>query len=336
MKIRLLIFLVALMSACGSPQKDLPANPLQIDSIKTGGNKLVRVDGKYNVWTRKVGEGKIKILLLHGGPGFSHDYLECFDDFLPKEGIEIYYYDQLGCGNSDVPTDTTLWRTSRYVEEVEQVRKGLGLDNFYILGHSWGSVLAMEYLDKYQSHVKGAVLSNMTASIKDFVNYTSWLKSSLFTETEKKLFDSLDRAQAYSSPQYTDLLMNKLYKQVVCRLPIEKWPEPLNRAFKKPNQSIYIQMQGIDEFHVTGNLKNWDFWDRLPKIEVPTLVLGGIHDEMNPESMKKESRLLPNSRLYLCPEGSHMAMYDDQKRYFTSLITFLKDVDQENFIPDPK
>ena len=150
----LLVAMTALL-ACKQPQ---PAAPVvgnnTIESIKTGGNQLISVDGKYKVWTKKVGNGKIKVLLLHGGPGFSHDYMECFDDFLPKEGMEIYYYDQLGCGNSDAPADTSLWNTRRYVEEVEQVRKGLGLEDFYIVGHSWGSMLAMEYLDKYQSHVK--------------------------------------------------------------------------------------------------------------------------------------------------------------------------------------
>ena len=118
---------------------------------------MIEVDGKYHVWTKKVGNGKIKVLLLHGGPGFSHDYMDCFDDFLPKEGMEIYYYDQLGSGNSDNPSDTSLWNIPRFVEEVEQVRKGLNLENFYIVGHSWGGLLAMEYLHKYQSHVKGAV-----------------------------------------------------------------------------------------------------------------------------------------------------------------------------------
>ena len=121
--------------------------------VKTGGSKMIQIDGKYNVWTKKVGDGKIKVLLLHGGPGFTHDYFECFEDFLPKEGIEFYYYDQLGVGNSDIPTDTSLWNIPRYVEEVEQVRKGLGLENFYLLGQSWGSLLAMEYLQKYQSSI---------------------------------------------------------------------------------------------------------------------------------------------------------------------------------------
>ena len=167
---------ISLFIACGSPEKKKELPSSAVSEIKTGGSKLISVDGKYNVWTKKVGDGKIKVLLLHGGPGFSHDYFECFEDFLPKEGIEFYYYDQLGSGNSDVPTDTTLWNTARFVEEVEQVRKGLGLENFYILGHSWGSLLAMEYLNKYQKHVKGAVLSNMTASIADFVDYSAVLK----------------------------------------------------------------------------------------------------------------------------------------------------------------
>ncbi|SDI24110.1 proline iminopeptidase-family hydrolase [Mucilaginibacter gossypii] len=340
MKKPFFILIAACFCACNNPSK--PAADTATESsntpyaIKTGGNKLIKVAGKYNVWTKKVGDGKIKVLLLHGGPGFSHDYMECFEDFLPKEGIEFYYYDQLGCGNSDAPADTSLWNIPRYVEEVEEVRKGLGLDNFYILGHSWGGMLAMEYLHKYQSHVKGAVLSNMTAGIKGYVAYAAELKKKFFTPRDITVFDSLDRLKQYDSPQYNDLLMNKLYTQVICRLPLENWPEPLWRAFKKANHTIYIQMQGVDEFHVTGNFKGWEFWDKLQNIKTPTLVLGGVHDEMNPEDMKKEGRLLPNSRTYLCPNGSHMSMYDDQQNYFKNLITFLKDVDAGTFTADKK
>jgi len=304
--------------------------------IKTGGAKMIQVDGKYNVWTKKIGDGKIKVLLLHGGPGFSHDYFECFEDFLPKEGIEFYYYDQLGCGNSDKPTDTTLWNIPRYVEEVEQVRKGLGLDNFYLLGHSWGSMLAMEYLQKYQTHVKGAVLSNMTAGINNYVAYSATLKDKFFTAAEKAKYDSLYKAGKYDSPEFQNLLMNKLYVHVICQLPVEKWPEPLMRAFTKANNQIYMQMQGVDEFHVTGNFKNWEMWDRLPLIKVPTLVLGGMNDEMNPADMRREGSLIPNSRTYLCPNGSHLSMYDDQQNYFTNLISFLKDVDADKFVADKK
>lgn len=337
----ILIFSTILLISCTQLTKSTvsTATANTIDTpyiIKTGGAQMITVDGKYNVWTKKVGDGNIKVLLLHGGPGFSHDYFECFEDFLPKDGIEFYYYDQLGSGNSDNPADTSLWHTARFVEEVEQVRKGLGLDNFYLLGHSWGGMLAMEYLQKYQSHVKAAVLSNMTAGMKSYTSYSEQLKQKLFTPQDIKTYDSLDKLKQYDSPQYQELLMDKLYTKVVCRIPIADWPEPLMRAFKKANHTIYIQMQGVDEFHVTGNFKDWEMWDRLPNIKVPTLVLGGMYDEMNPEDMKREGKLIPDSRTYLCPNGSHLSMYDDQQNYFTHLIQFLKDVDENKFVADKK
>lgn len=337
----LTIFIATSICSCNQSPKTGDAASIQDTvstsyEVKTGGCKMIQVDGKYNVWTKKVGDGKIKVLLLHGGPGFTHDYFECFEDFLPKEGIEFYYYDQLGAGNSDIPTDTSLWNTSRFVEEVEQVRKGLGLDNFYLLGHSWGGMLAMEYLQKYQSHVKAAVLSNMTAGMKSYTSYSEQLKQKLFAPEDLKTYDSLDKLKLYDSPEYQNLLMGKLYSQVVCRIPLENWPEPLMRAFKKANHTIYIQMQGVDEFHVTGNFKNWEMWDRLPNIKVPTLVIAGMFDEMNPEDMKKEGQLIPNSRTYLCPNGSHLSMYDDQKNYFKNLIAFLNDVEDKKFTPDKK
>ena len=339
--ITLPFLLAIILCSCSPSPKPNENNPPSQTSnetnvIMTGGAKMILVDGKYNVWTKKFGDGKIKVLLLHGGPGFSHDYFECFEDFLPKEGIEFYYYDQLGCGYSDNPADTSLWNISRYVEEVEQVRKGLGLENFYLLGHSWGSMLAMEYLHKYQTHVKAAILSNMTAGIKSYIPYAEELKKKYLTKADIAKYDSLDKLKLYASAEYQDLLMSKLYTQTICRLPLESWPEPLTRAFKKANQVIYIQMQGVDEFHVTGNFKDWEMWDRLPGIKVPTLVIGGMYDEMNPEDMKREGRLIPNSRTYLCPNGSHMSMYDDQQNYFTSLIGFIKDVDGNTFVADKK
>ena len=319
-----------------SERATAPSSDPSTSEIKTGGSKMIEVDGKYHVYTKKIGDGKIKVLLLHGGPGVNHDYFECFEDFLPKEGMEIYYYDQLGSGYSDNPSDTSLWHLPRFIEEVEQVRKGLHLDSFYLLGHSWGGMLAMEYLHKYQSHVKGAVLSNMTAGMKDYTTYTAQLKQQIFSERERAVYDSLDKLKQYSSAQYNDLMMGKLYTQVICRIPLEQWPEPLMRAFKKLNPVIYQQMQGVDEFHVTGNFKDWEFWDRLPDIKIPVLVLGGMKDEMNPEGMKREGQLLPNSRTYLCPNGSHLSMYDDQQNYFNNLIAFLKDVENGSFTADKK
>src|SRR5204863_2767162 len=124
---------------------------------------------------------------LHGGPGFTHEYLECFEDFLPKEGIEYYYYDQLGCGNSDQPEDTTLWTIDRYREEVEQVRKALGLENFYLYGQSWGGLLAIEYALKYQDHLKGVILSNITGSVESYITYLNKLRSQLPQSIQERL-----------------------------------------------------------------------------------------------------------------------------------------------------
>jgi proline iminopeptidase len=109
-------------------------------NIKTGGVKLVQVDGKYNVWTKKVGNSSTKMLTLHGGPGLTHEGFECFEDFLPQAGIEFYYYDQLGSDYSDQPKDKSLWTVDRFREEVEQVRMTLGLESFYLYGHSWGGM----------------------------------------------------------------------------------------------------------------------------------------------------------------------------------------------------
>ncbi|MBI4553609.1 MAG: proline iminopeptidase-family hydrolase, partial [Candidatus Latescibacteria bacterium] len=139
--------------------------------VKTGGVRMVTVDGKYKVWTKGVGSGPIKMLTLHGGPGATHEYFECFEDFLPQQGIQFFYYDQLGSAYSDQPDDLSLWTVERFREEVEQVRAGLGLENFYLYGQSWGGMLAIEYALKYQSHLKGLIISNMTASIPSYVEY---------------------------------------------------------------------------------------------------------------------------------------------------------------------
>ena len=141
--------------------------------VKTAGIRLITVDGKYKVWTKKVGAGKIKVLTLHGGPGVTHEYFECFEDFLPQAGVEFYYYDQLGSFYSDQPDDKSLWTIDRFREEVEQVRAALGLEDFFLYGQSWGSMLAIEYALKYQRHLKGLVLSNMTASIASYVEYVN-------------------------------------------------------------------------------------------------------------------------------------------------------------------
>lgn len=281
------------------------------------------VGGKYKVWTKRIGSGPIKVLLLHGGPGFSHEYLEAMESFLPQAGIEMYYYDQLGCNNSDQPNDPSLWTLPRYLEEVEEVRLGLGLEHFVLYGHSWGGILAMEYALRHQEHLRGLVISNMAAGTKAYLKRTAQWKTKLPPDVFERL-TSLEAKAAYDSPEYEKIMMEDLYPQMLCRT--KPWPEPVTRAFKHANQAIYEGMQGKSEFLVTGNLKGWEFWDRLHEIKVKTLTIGARYDEMDPEDMKKMATLIPNASSAICDQGSPRCMWDDQASYLHHLLTFLKTV----------
>lgn len=302
----------------------------------SGGARMIKINtpkGEFNVWTKRVGNNPtMKVLLLHGGPGGTHEAFECFASYLPKEGIEYYYYDQLGSHYSDQPSDTSLWNTARFVEEVEQVRQALNLDktNFYLLGHSWGGILAMEYALKYQDKLKGLIISNMMSSVPA---YNKYAEEVLGPQMPAEVLTELKQIEAnkdFSNPRYMELLLPNFYTQHALRMPVEQWPDPINRMFNHMNQTVYVQMQGHSEFGITGNasLKNWDRSADLPKIKVPTLTIGGQHDTMDPEHMKWMASQVQNGRYLHCPEGSHMAFYDDQKTYFDGLVKFIKDVNK--------
>jgi proline iminopeptidase len=293
--------------------------------IRTAGIRMVPVVGnKYKVWTKRIGSGPTKVLLLHGGPGFGHEYLEAMESFLPQAGIEMYYYDQLGNNNSDQPDDPSLWTLPRYLQEVEEVRRGLALDDFVLYGHSWGGILAIEYALNYPQHLRGLVISNMTASIGAYLKRTAELKKQLLPPASLARLEALEAKQAYDTPEYNQIMMEELYPKMLCR--IQPWPDSLNRSFRHANGQIYNQMQGKSEFVVTGNLKGWDRWDRLHEIKTKTLTIGATHDEMDPEDMRKMAMLMPNASSVICPTGSHACMWDDQAFYFEHLLRFLRTV----------
>jgi len=321
-------FLVLLIS-CKQDNKSAGYFSSDETGIKNGGVKMVTIEtpkGKFKVWTKRYGNNpKIKLLLLNGGPGMSHEYFECMESFLPKEGIEFIYYDQLGTGFSDNPKDTTMWDLPRYVEEVEQVRVALHLNknNFYLLGHSWGGILAMQYALKYQNNLKGLIVSNMMASCPKYGEYSKVLEKQMNPEVLKNIKD-LEAAKDYANPKYMELLMNNFYNQHILRLPVKDWPEPVNRSFGRLNESLYITMQGPSELGLSGKLTHWDVSKELKNITVPTLVIGAKHDTMDPEYMKWMATQFPKGSYLFCSNGSHMSLYDDQQTYMNGLISFLK------------
>ncbi len=288
-----------------------------------GGSRTIRVDGRYNVWTHRVGSGDVKVLLLHGGPGCTHEYLEVFERHFPQAGFEFYYYDQLGSYYSDQPDDPSLWTVERFREEVEQVRQGLGLEHFYLYGQSWGGMLAVEYALKYQRHLAGLVVSNMTASVASYMAGTDKLRAAM----PRAVQDELARFEAagdYDNPRYVELLMDHLYARHVCR--VVPWPEPVARMFAHLATPVYNTMQGPNEFVVTGTFKDWDRWADLARITVPTLLMVGRHDTMQVADIEEMGRRMPEARVVVLEGGSHLAMWDDEEAYFAALIGFLRGV----------
>ncbi len=307
------------------------------DDVLSGGVRMIPIStpkGTFKVWTKRVGNNPtIKLLLLHGGPGATHEYFEAFDSYLPAAGIEYYYYDQLGSYYSDQPKDPDLWDLPRFVEEVEQVRQALKLDqsNFYLLGQSWGGILAMEYALKYQQHLKGLIISNMMASIPAYNEYAEKI---LMPAMDRKALAEIKQIEAkkdYQNPRYMELLMPHHYEQHILRMPAAQWPDPATRAFKHLNPEIYVPMQGPSELGASGKLLNWDRTADLPNIKPPTLVIGAKYDTMDPAHMEMMARKVRKGRYLYCPNGSHMAIYDDQKIYVEGLIKFLLDVDASRF-----
>ncbi len=321
--------LFALLISCKNDEKTTTYFNSDESGIKMGGVKMITIQtpkGKFKVWTKRFGNNpKIKLLLLNGGPGMSHEYFECMESFLPKEGIEFIYYDQLGTGFSDNPKDTTMWDLPRYVEEVEQVRVALNLnkDNFYLLGHSWGGILGMQYALKYQQNMKGLIVSNMMASCPKYGEYSKILENKMDPEVLKTIKE-LESKKDFSNPKYMELLRNNFYNEHILRLPVKDWPEPVNRAFSRLNSSLYITMQGPSELGLSGKLTHWDVSKELKDITIPTLVIGAKHDTMNPEYMKWMATQFKNGTYLYCVNGSHMSFYDDQKTYMNGLIDFLK------------
>ena len=302
-----------------------------------GGVRMIPIDtpkGTFNVWTKRTGNNpSIKLLLLHGGPGCTHEYFEVFDSYLPAEQIEYYYYDQLGSFFSDQPDDPDLWELPRFVEEVEQVRQALGLDasNFYLLGHSWGGVLCMEYALKYQQHLKGLIISNMQASGPAYNAYAHEVLMPAMDQDKLAEIKGYEANDDTGNPRYMALLMEQHYVYHVLRMPAEEWPDPVNRGLQHINPAIYVPLQGPSELGLGGKLLEWDRTGDLEKITTPTLVIGAEHDTMDPRHMEWMASALPHGRSLMCPTGSHMAMYDDYDTYRTGLVQFLRDVDNGTF-----
>jgi L-proline amide hydrolase len=279
----------------------------------------------YQTWYRIVGEGeepgKLPLLCLHGGPGACHDYLESLDAMVDT-GRRVIYYDQLGCGNSAIPeSKPEMWTVPLFVEEVNVVRRALGLERIHLLGQSWGGMLAMEYMFTQPTGVASVTIASSPSSMIQWVEEANKLRQELPPEVEAAL-QQHEAAGTTDSPEYQEA-MNVFYARHVCR--VIPNPEYVQRSFTKlgANPEVYMTMNGPSEFHVVGTLKHWDVRHRLPEINAPTLVTSGRYDEATPIIAETVKNGVRGAEWVLFEESSHMAHVEEAERYMQVLGAFI-------------
>jgi len=277
--------------------------------------------GPGKVWFESAGEGT-PLLLLHGGPGASSDYLKPLM-VLANEGYQVVRYDQLGSYMSDKPDDISLWQVPRFVVEVETVRQALGFDSMHLLGQSWGSFLALEYALHHQRHLRGLVLASGAASTAECVAGMNSLRAQLPIETQA-LLEKYEAIGDTSNPEYL-AAVDVLYHRHLCRL--DPYPEVFQESMARMAMPVYETMWGPNEFTCTGNLQSWDRTDRLGEIAVPTLITVGRYDEVTPSCAETMHRGIKGSQLALFENSSHSAHLEEPEAYLSVLRSFLQEVD---------
>ncbi|MDP7557738.1 MAG: proline iminopeptidase-family hydrolase [Nitrospinaceae bacterium] len=288
-------------------------NPIEPNDIRR-----VDVDG-YEVVTYSYGSGENILFLLNGGPGLPCDYLRDPHIFLAEEGYRVVAFDQLGCGKSDRPDEPSLWNITRYVEEVETVRKALGLEKFNLLGQSWGGWLSIEYALTYPDAIQSLVLANTCGDLPHLTTELNRMRDALGSETVAMMLHH-ESMGTIDHPEYQAAITILNYRHV-CRL--KEWPSSLLASVNDWNMGPYGTMQGPNEFLYIGNLKDWNRIPEMARLNIPTLIITGTHDEIGPACALRMHNTLPNSKVIVLPNSSHVPFYEEPDDYFATLRSFL-------------
>ncbi len=270
---------------------------------------------------RHFGTGKVPLLLLHGGPGFSHHYLLPLTDLARDR--PVIFYDALDCGNSERHGDPGNWEVERFVSEIHSVRVALNLDRLLLFGSSWGGALAAEYAMKQPSGLVGVVLASPLLSTARWIADNHAYRRQLATEVQKTL-DEHEAAGTTDSAAYQDAV-SIFYHRHLCRL--NPWPEELQRSFAALNMELYQAMWGSTEFNATGSLKDYDITNRLRQISVPCLYTAGEFDEATPDALAHFADLTPDARLVVIPDASHTPFLEQREQYVAAVHSFCTTLD---------
>lgn len=296
------------------------------------GTTIITLDNGYHLWTRTVGHGNIHLLCLHGGPGGTHEYWENFGEKLADLGVQVHMYDQLGSFYSDQPDyddpeiAAKYLTTDYFLGEVEEVRQKLGLDQFYLIGQSWGGALAQLYALKYGKHLKGVIISSMIDNIQDYLDHINEIRDAALTPEEANYMHQIEAKEDWHDGHYQELVA-KLNDNFLDR----DLSHPISHLVSTMATPVYNAFQGDNEFVVTGKLKGWDIRDQIHNITVPTLLTFGEHETMPVAAAKRMAQTIPNARLVTTPNGGHHHMIDNAPVYFANLKQFISDVEKGTF-----
>ncbi len=322
-KTTIVVFIILVLLGGNSMTANTKSNPLAGESSTQEG--YVAVSGG-KIWYKIVGKNKpgIPLLLIHGGPGASHHYLEPIADLADER--PVIFYDQLGCGNSDNPNDTTLWNIERFVSELQQLIHSLDIDKVHMLGQSWGAALAVEYvLTRDTKGVTSLILSGPLISTSRWIeDQRAYIEK--LPEDAKKAIIHAEEYGAYESDEYQQAMM-VFYQKHLCRL--DEWPDYLYTTFEKLNHEQYKYMWGPSEFTITGTLKSYEQADQLHKITLPTLFTCGEYDEATPATTRYYQENLPGSQLHVFKDASHEHHIEKREEYINVVRKFLQSLEND-------
>lgn len=291
------------------------------DTGLDAGEGYIDVEGG-RVWYRIVGSGKeTPLLLLHGGPGFTSHYLAPLAQV--AEDRPVIFYDQLGAGRSDRPADESLWRTDRFVAELAQVREALGLEEVFILGHSWGTMLALDYMLTKPDGVEGLILASPAINVRRWADDARALLARL-PEATQEIIERHEAAGTYAADEYQEATM-EYYRNYVLR--VDPWPKAARDSFEQFNAEVYGLMWGPSEFTITGTLGDYDREAALPALDLPVLFTAGRYDEATPETTQYYAGLVPGSRVRIFENSAHLTMLDAPEEYVAAIREFLNEID---------
>lgn len=267
---------------------------------------------------------KAPLLLLHGGPGSTHNYFEGFDKLAEALDRPIVMYDQIGCGESATPGHTELYNAEVWMDELEAIREHLGLEKIHLLGQSWGGMLAISYM--MERDPKGVLSLILASTLHSAALWREeqWRRIYRFmTKKERAIFNQAEASDKYDDPDYLKALDR--FMALYCGPTVnEKSPEYLKRE-KKNAGEVYTTAWGANEFGPTGTLARYDYRGQLGKITVPALVTSGQMDLCSPYIAKSMADELPNARWELFRDSRHMAFIEEEGRYFRLMADWLKD-----------